>query len=163
MVRGDKLLFYYTGFKYRGRFNYVGKYPNVKRVPNIQLDPAIGAICLAVLRRDGFISLDAKEKQGYVLTSAFTRPVGRLHVNADIKQGGRLQIELLNKDDQVIATSKPLEGNQLRGGVEWPALADQAYVGKTVRLKFTLTQGSLYSYWFAKPDTVSTGGASNDE
>ena len=30
-------------------------------------------------------------------------------------------------------------------------------------LKFTLTKGSLYSYWFAKSDTVSTRGVSNDE
>ncbi|MCH7686486.1 MAG: hypothetical protein IH899_07370, partial [Planctomycetes bacterium] len=163
VVRGDELLFYYTGLKYRGTFNYVGKYPNGKMVPKTGLDPAMGAICLAVLRRDGFVSLDAQEKPGYVLTSAFTRPAGRLYVNADVKQGGRLQIELLNKDDQVLAKSKPLEGNQLRGRVEWPALADEALVGKTVRLKFTLTKGSLYSYWFAKSDTVSTRGASNDE
>jgi hypothetical protein len=123
----------------------------------------MGAICLAVLRRDGFVSLDAKEKPGYVSTSAFTRPVGRLHVNADIKQGGRLQIELLNKDDQVIAKSKPMEGNQLRGRVEWLAPAGEALVGQTIRLKFTLTKGSLYSYWFAKSDTVSPKGDSNDE
>jgi hypothetical protein len=163
VLRGDELLFYYTGLKYRGTFNYVGKYPNGKTVPKTGLDPAMGAICLAVLRRDGFVSLDAREKPGYVSTSAFTRPVGQLHVNADIKQGGRLQVELLNKDDQVIAKSKPLEGNQLRGRIEWLAPTGETLVGQTVRLKFTLTKGSLYSYWFVKSDTVSMPGDSNDE
>jgi len=163
VVRGDELLFYYTGLKYRGTLHYVGKYPNGKMVPKSGLDSAIGAICLATLRRDGFISLDAAEKPGHILTRAFTRPAGQLHVNADIRKGGRLHVEMLDEDDRVVATSKPIEGNRPRGRVEWPAQPNQQPVGKTIRLRFTLSEGSLYSYWFAKPEHDSTKKYSRNE
>jgi hypothetical protein len=151
VIRGDELLFYYTGLKYRGTFHYVGKYPNGKTVPKSGLDSAIGAICLATLRRDGFISLGAAEKPGSILTSAFLRPAGQLHVNAEIRKGGRLRVEMLDENGQVAATSNPVVGNQLRGRVEWSASSDETLVGKTIRLRLTLTQGRIYSYWFAKP------------
>ena len=146
------MLFYYTGIKYRGTFNYIGDYPNGKTVPKSGLDPDTGAICLATLRRDGFISLDAAAQPGHVLTSVFTRPDGRLHVNANLRKPGRLAVEVLDESGRVIATSKPMEGDQPRGPVEWPADPGQASVGDTIQLRFTLSEGSLYSYWFAKSE-----------
>ena len=62
----DELWFYYTGLKYRGGWTYVGKFPNGKHVPRPELDRDVGAICLAVLRRDGFVSLDATDTEGTV-------------------------------------------------------------------------------------------------
>jgi len=67
----DELWFYYTGLKYRDSFDYVGTYPDGKMVPVAGLDPDAGAICLAVLRRDGFISVDAANEQGSLVTRPF--------------------------------------------------------------------------------------------
>lgn len=150
IIRGDELWFYYTGIKYRGTFNYIGKYPNGKMVPKDGLDPDRGAICLAALRRDGFISLDAGDKPGHIMTKTFTCPAGRLHVNADVDKGGQLLVEMIDADNKDVSTSKPIEGNQLRGRVEWTGDSAREFTDKTVRLKFTLTQCSLYAYWFAE-------------
>ena len=152
IVRGDELLFYYTGLKYRATFHYIGTYPDGRTVPKTGLDPDGGAICLAALRRDGFISLDATEAPGHILTRPFTKPDGRLRVNADIRQGGSLLVEMLDGDGDVVATSKPIEGDQMQVVVDWPTPPDQLPAEKTIRLRFTLNQGSLYSYWFDRSD-----------
>ena len=42
---------------------------------------------LATLRRDGFVSLDAGETEGYMLTKLLTIDGGELHLNIDASQG----------------------------------------------------------------------------
>ncbi len=56
-------------------------------VPMPGKDRDAGAVCLAVLRRDGFISLDAGEEPGTLLTKPFVLGGTTLHVNADAKSG----------------------------------------------------------------------------
>ena len=142
VVRGDELWFYYTGIKYR--------------VLPPDADPNMGAVCLAVLRRDGFISLDAGAETGYVRTEPFRIPGGRLFVNIDAT-GGELRAEIVTPAGSPIegfrlADCIPVTGDRPKGEVTWQgdpelgALADQ-----DVRLRFTLREGSLYSYWFEDP------------
>ncbi|MFV2070552.1 MAG: hypothetical protein ACC645_26595, partial [Pirellulales bacterium] len=59
-----------------------------------------GAICLAVLRRDGFISLDAGDQEGFVVTKPFAMPAGKLFVNTDARNGS-LRVDALDKQGQV--------------------------------------------------------------
>ena len=87
VVRGDELWFYYTGIKYRGA-RHRPEYPH-------GFDLYQGAICLAVLRRDGFISLDADEEAGTVLTKPFSLLGQQLFVNVDAPQG-ELRTEVLD-------------------------------------------------------------------
>ena len=94
VIRGDELSFYYTGLKWRGSFTYVGKFPNGKYVPVRGKDRAGGAVCLAVLRRDGFVSLDADDKPGTIETQHFRVAAGNLHVNANVFDG-ELRVEVL--------------------------------------------------------------------
>jgi hypothetical protein len=76
IFRGDELWFYYTGLKsYGGEFDDDG------------LGRDRSAICLAVLRRDGFISLNAAEEEGSVLTEPFLLPEGELHLNVSAPKG----------------------------------------------------------------------------
>ena len=58
IVRGDELWFYYTGTK-QYAFITSGDVPGYD-----DYHPDTGAVCLAVLRRDGFISLDAGRRLG---------------------------------------------------------------------------------------------------
>ena len=64
ILRDDELWFYYTGLKYRNTWDYVGEYPDGEHIPVTGFDSDIGAINLAVLRRDGFISLNANHQEG---------------------------------------------------------------------------------------------------
>jgi len=156
VIRGDELWFYYTGIKYRASWEYVGKYPNGEHIPLPGLDPDTGAICLAVLRRDGFISLDAGAQKGTMLTEPFLLNVDKLFVNVDaipLNKGGRglskgeLGVEVLDEHGTALATSNPVTGDLLRGEVDWRQgnLADLK--GQTVNLRFMLRDARFYSYW----------------
>lgn len=138
VIHGDELWFYYTGLKYR-------------HVPE-KADPNGGAICLAVLRRDGFMSLDAGDKPGSVLTQPFTVPEGDLHVNAAMVDGS-LSAEVIavggEDDGQTIARSKSLSGDNLDASIEWTDGLFAKLKGRTIRLKFTCRRAEFYSYWFA--------------
>ena len=95
MVRGDELWFYYTGLKYRTGTDSAQPDP----------DPDAGAICLAVLRRDGFISLDAGEQAGTIQTEPFKLPGTKLLVNVDAVKG-ELRVEVLDGEAKVVAKSE---------------------------------------------------------
>ena len=147
LVRGDELWFYYTGLKYRASFNYVGKYPNGEHFRKPGLDPDGGAICLAILRRDGFISLDAGKTEGSVVTKPFRLPASKMFVNAAARDG-QVRVEMLNPKGDVLARSLPLSGDHPRGEVKWEQGDIDKLLGQDVSLRFRLRNGSLYSYWF---------------
>jgi hypothetical protein len=138
VVRGDELWFYYSG----------RKESSVHPDP----DPDIGAICLAVLRRDGFVSLDAAGEEGRVLTEPFIVPAAELWVNVDVRNGegsaGYLRAEVLGEDDKVLAASVPIDGDRPRVKVCWQEGNMAAHQGKVVRLRFILEAARFYSYWF---------------
>ena len=142
--RGEELWFYYTGLKYRGgRVLKDGKWvPG----PGFKPDPDGGGICLAVLRRDGFISLDAGEQEGTIQTGPFKLPGTKLLVNVDAPKG-ELRVELLNGDGNVVAKSKPLTGDLLREPVKWAKGDIAGLKDQTASLRFTLRNGQFYSYW----------------
>jgi hypothetical protein len=147
VVRGDELWFYYTGLKYRASFNYVGEFPNGEYVPKEGLEGDAGAICLAVLRRDGFISLDAGEKEGRITTKRFRLSGTKLFVNANARRG-RLIVEVLDEESKVIARSVPIEADAPHAEVMWATGGLEALKSGDANLRFTLSDASLYSYWF---------------
>ena len=148
VLHGDELWFYYTGLKWRGSFTYVGTFPNGKYIPIPGKDRDGGAICLAVLRRDGFISLDAADPPGVLETKPFTLTGKTLHLNVDA-HGGEAQVTLLNVDGDILAQSHPIVGDQPSVHVEWKQGDIASRVGQDVRLRLTLRRASLYSYWLA--------------
>ncbi len=134
VVRGDELWFYYTGLK-----KYGG--PTARR----GLERDQGAICLAVLRRDGFVSLDAGDKPGSVTTQSFKLPSGELRLNADASRGF-VQAALLDTNGQVRCEAQPMAADHLLGKVTWTSPPPNP--GSDVRLRLTARQAALYSYWF---------------
>ena len=132
VIRGDELWFYYTASKYR------------RRPPDP--DPDVIAINLAVLRRDGFVSLDAGETQGTILTKPFKLPGGKLFVNVDAFKG-ELRIEVVGENGKALAVSEPMKGDLLRGEVKWQKGNITDLKGKVVSLCFKLHKARFYSYW----------------
>ena len=147
VVRDDELWIYYTGLKYRGTYDWIGNYPDgeMKQLPGYE--PDRGAICLAVLRRDGFISLDAGADGGSVETKLFAVPFGGLHVNVDA-HGGELVVEALDEKGAVLATSVPIAGDLPNVKVEWREADGSSLTGRDVSLFFNLHNAELFSYWF---------------
>lgn len=138
VVRDDELWFYYTGVKFRW--------------PPDNWNQDHAAICLAVLRRDGFVSLDAGTEGGSVVTKPFLWEGERLFVNATADKG-TLSAELLDgsgeplpgfgKEDAIAITE---DGTRQPAG--WRGHSRLPEVDGPVRLRFNLTGARLFSYWF---------------
>ena len=142
VVRDDELWFYYTGIKYRAE-------------PAQPIAGGSGAICLAVLRRDGFVSLDAGETLGTITTKPFKWSGEKLIANVETREQGELRAEVLDTEGTVIATSQPVQGNQPRGEFHWSQALPQSLRGQQVSLRFTLREASFFSWWL-EPRSRST-------
>ena len=140
VVRDDELWFYYTGIKHYA-FVTSGNEPGYD-----DYYPDKGAICLAVLRRDGFVSLDAGEEPGILLTKPFVLAGTTLRVNVDAK-AGELNVTVLDGDGQTLAVSEPVTGDQPRGSLRWKSGNLDSVQGKSVSLRLSLRNARLYSFW----------------
>ena len=136
LVVGDKLHFYVSG----RALDASGRQGNM-------------STGLATLRRDGFASVDAGEKTGTLTTRPLWFSGAHLFVNADIRRGGELRVETLDRRGNVIAPFTrahciPAKANKTRMAVKWKEAGDlSALAGKPVRFRFRLRNGRLYSFW----------------
>jgi hypothetical protein len=102
------------------------------------------ALCLARLRKDGFVSLDAGSDVGSVTTKRFQLPNGKLRLNANATDG-EMCVKLLDADGRLIAESTPIRGDRL----DAPVVFDSpTRPGTTVSLEFTMRNCEMYSFWF---------------
>ena len=109
LVMGEELWFYYAGLK--GRTPPYKMWPDGRTrnqkdlTPEEQADFDDGwaAICLAVLRLDGFVSLDAGKDGGVVLTKSFTALGDYLFLNVDVRNEGYAKVEVVGVDGQLLA------------------------------------------------------------
>jgi len=139
ILRDDELWFYYTGIRQYALIRS-GATPGYR---DFVADK--GGICLAVLRRDGFVSLDAGEQPGQVRTHPFRLAGTRLRVNA-AALGGELRVELLDAAGARLATSAPLTGDHPWAEVRWQEGNLAAGKDRPVALRFLLRNAQLYSY-----------------
>jgi hypothetical protein len=142
-IVGDKLYFYYGGWSGAspalGSHTYAG-----------------GAIGVAFLRRDGFVSMDAGEQAGTLTTRPITFKGKYPFVNVDA-QAGQLRMEVLDVNGKPItpfslANCVPVKVDRTRQRIEWKDGADLSRLsGKPVRFRFELSSGRLYAFWVS-PD-----------
>lgn len=149
LVVGDSLYFYCSG----------------RRLNNIMWD-SYTSTGMATLRRDGFVSLHADKKGGYVVTEPITFDGKYLFVNADVKnKKSQLTVEILDADGNPIAEYSGKNAVALKHTdstkqlVSWRSGADlTALAGKTLRLRFTVVDGDLYSFWVSPWQTGESRG-----
>jgi hypothetical protein len=115
---------------------------------------------LAILRRDGFTSMDADSEEGQLTTRTVVFKGNHLFVNANSKAGS-LRAEILDEQGNVIPPfSKeecvPVRGDSTKQEISWRGVSTLAAVaGKPVRLRFYLSLGSLYAFWVS-PDAAGS-------
>lgn len=149
LIVGDSLYFYVSG-----RYNSKPKHDS-----NFSTG-------LAMLRRDGFVSMRAGDKNGYLVTKLLEVNAPYLFVNVDLmKKGGKFSVEILDesgvpisgftKDDAIV-----LKGiNGTKQMITWKNNNDLSVLeGKNVYLKFYYKCGDLYSYWLSDWATGESGG-----
>jgi len=139
ITHNNQLYFYYGGVNgpHTGR-----KFKQVERKHKSMLG-------LATLRRDGFVSLDAGETEGYMLTKPLTLDGKDLYLNVNASRG---YVVVAVTDDMGIPLedyiSERITGDELETAVNF-SRSLEAIEGREVRLQFQLKDASLYSYWFA--------------
>jgi hypothetical protein len=150
VIVGDKLHFYVSGRH---------------GLPGTSL-PDVCSTGLAILRRDGFVSMDHPD-DGRVqrITQLppgvlITRPVrfsGRhLFVNF-AAPSGELRVEVLDVTGKTVepytfARSVPVRGDSTCAQVTWSGVADLSpLANRPIRFKFQITDGALYAFWVS-PD-----------
>jgi hypothetical protein len=157
ILREDELWIYYSGLKWRDPI-YELNPDGTPRDPSTlteddraDMKDGWGAICLAVLRRDGFISLDAAG-DGRLLTKPLQLAGRRLFLNISAPKGQAL-VEIVGLDGSpksgyAQSDAIPVTGDAVCGPVSWKKEADIARLsGQTVRLKIYMKSAQLYAFW----------------
>jgi hypothetical protein len=118
---------------------------------------------LATLRRDGFASMDAGDKEGMLCTRPVRFSGKRLFVNVDAPKGD-LKVEILDQKGNVIepfskANCTPISADKTLAEVRWQGAEDlSALAGKPVQFRFYLRMGSLYAFWVSPESTGASHG-----
>jgi hypothetical protein len=157
LVVGDRLYFYVSG-----RAGVRGT-----------VSPGACSTGLATLRRDGFASLDALADRLPRIAglaprarTVTTRPVrftgSQLFVNAAM-DGGALRAEVLDANGGIVgpfsaARCAPITGDSTRAAITWTGASLADLAGQTVRFRFHLRDGRLYSFWVTPSPRGSSRG-----
>lgn len=136
--RDGRLLIYYGG--------------KTGRVPLEIGDDPFQALCLATLRKDGFVSLRAGRQPGEVVTKPLKLKGPSLSLNYAARSGGSVRVEIQSVDGSptegfALEENDALKGDHLdrlvtwngRGGIEDAAKSE-------VRLRFVLRDADLHSF-----------------
>jgi len=117
---------------------------------------------LAILRRDGFASMDA-DSGGGTLTTRLVRFQGRhLFVNIEAPDG-ELRAEVIDQNGQLIEpftkdNCEPVRRDAVSQMVRWQEGNLGQLSGRPIRFRFYLKVGSLYSFWVSpEPCGISNG------
>ena len=142
---GDELWFYYRG----GNRDHDGF-----------VDPAspgpLDGISRAVMRLDGFVSVDAPHAGAQVVTPPLTFSGNRLYLNLDAGGAGSLKVELLDQAGAAIEgftrqRAATLRGNSVRMPACWGDNADvRRLAGRPVRVRFLMQDCKVYAFRFGQ-------------
>jgi hypothetical protein len=139
LIHDDELWFYYNGF-------------TTTHGPCEQVRAPQG-ICLARLRRDGFVSLDAGDREGRLLTKPLVVEGPHLFVNVEAPQGV-IRAEVLTPQGPPLTgfsldQGLPVRGDQIKAELRWEGRDDfSEWVGQKVQIRFLLRQARFYAFWF---------------
>ena len=146
IIRNNELWFYYVGLRYRSR-------SIADTLARKYLDA--GAVCLAKLRLDGFVSLKGGIEWGSVLTKPIVVDGQELRVNVDSWRG-QVRAEVIDASD-----GRPISGftreesvpavmDSIDQPLRWQDKPDVSeLLGRTVHIRFSILRGELYAFWFA--------------
>lgn len=118
-----------------------------------------GSIGLAKWKLDRFVSVDGPAEGGTLTTIPLVFSGERLEVNARVKAGGTLSVEILDAAVRPIegyGRSEPISGDHLRCHITWRGDKNVPNLrGKPVSLKFHLRRAELYSFAFRQQGRAS--------
>ena len=114
-----------------------------------------GSTGLAVLRRDGFVSMG---KNGMLTTRAVAFSGRHLFVNA-AAGGGEVAVEVVGELGFGVKDCVPVRADGTRQALRWNSGRDlSGLTGKALRLRFHLKRAELYSFWVSPDESGASHG-----
>jgi hypothetical protein len=113
--------------------------------------PSIG---LGKVRKEGFLSLDAGNSGGQIVTRPVVPGGSRLYLNAAVAASGSLAVELQDSSGKALpgfeaAACQPLNGDGVRLRVDWKGNPDRSGLTRQpVRLAILSQNASIYGFTF---------------
>jgi hypothetical protein len=132
----DQLYIYYGGFPWT-------------HVPADQTGPHGQG--LAILRRDGFMSIQADQVDGFFLTHPHPYNGEKLYINAHTNRGyvRAVPVDPITLDPLEGAEgSNAFEGDSTKAELTWPDGGLDKFIGQEIQLRFECKGADVYSYWF---------------
>jgi hypothetical protein len=143
VYRGDEVWLYYSAQPFtHGDYSLAEK-------------EALGSVMRAVLRLDGFVSVDAGFEPGGFTTPPLMFDGKWLVLNVDTGGGGWLRIELQDAQGNplagyALADCDAVNGNWIRYTASWGGKDDlSALAGKPVRMRIEMRSTKLYAFQFS--------------
>lgn len=142
---GDELWFYYMGTN-----------KDHARRPDPTAAKTTSALTRAILRLDGFVSVDAHYGGGELTTPPIVFEGSELELNLDTSAGGSVRVEIQDASGRPISghtleEADELNGNSVRMPVSWRGSHSvAALAGKPVKLHFRMRDCKLYAFQFQR-------------
>ena len=142
IVNDDEIWLYYTGYDFTH-----GNY-------DVARDKFKGVISRAILRVDGFTSIDASYVGGEFTTVPLIFEGSKLVVNVETSAGGYLRVGLLKPNGEFIKGYSPKEcdvvnGNFVEKVITWRGEENISdFSGEPIKLYFKMKDAKLYSFQF---------------
>jgi hypothetical protein len=156
LVVGDEIWIYYGGANIHHDWWIFGQMQGLD-VPEAK-DPTYAYngshLCLATLRLDGWVSLDATIREGYVETKPVFSTGAHLYINGRCDPDGYIQVEVMDNWNHVWPGYGKNEchtftGDSVRHKVAWTAGDAVNMIPGIVKLRFHLRNAELYSFQIA--------------
>ncbi len=112
-------------------------------------EPSPGRVRRFVYRVDGFVALAAGDEGGQVTTKPLRYQGQKLILNYDAGNEGRVGVEVLSQNGEVIGQSETLTGDHTHATVSWKQ--NPKFSRGVVRLRFSLKKTDLFSFRFDSP------------
>lgn len=158
IVVGDKLYIYFSGRAKPG----LGFYDTDTLKAASKGWDADVATGLAILRRDGFASMNAEEEGGSITTRKLSFKGKYLFVNVDCPDG-ELKAEILDANNNLIKpysleNCKAIKADKTSIQLSWKNEDLSKLVDEEVKIRFHLKNGKFYSFWISENKTGSSNG-----
>ena len=152
---GDEVWFYYGGMSVHHDWWIWGVSEGID-APETR-DPSLAQnghhLCLATLRRDGYVSLEASLREGWIETKPLFSPGAHLLINGRCDPGGYIEVEIMDGQGNLLEeysreNVQRFTGDSVKHHVKWSGRTTVNEIPGSIRLKFHLREAELYGFQF---------------
>ncbi len=155
-VVGDEIRFYYGGMKVHHDWWILSAdlRPDVPEAHDWEIGKHGHHLCLATLRLDGYVSLDATVREGWIETKPMLSAGKRLFINGRCDPDGYILVEVMDHwnnvwPDYAKDQCEMFTGDNVHHPVRWSARQEVHEIRGPVKLRFYLKNAALYGFQFA--------------